>query len=355
MISEQNIVEWAEKYLQKQLNNEELDLLDMNLSSNPALKSAWEETLKIIHLMKEKGEREAMREKIKSLKPQVATEYPNRKTIAFSLIRKYGGKAAVAAALILATSLSTFFVMDKKTDSSGNQYMLLRREIETIKSSQSKILDSIKIKTDINEDAPLFGGTGFAVTNDGFVATNYHVVKDANSIYIQTTTGETFKAYMVAFEPNSDVALLKIEDNNFRFGKSSLPYSFANVSSGLGQRVFTIGYPQDDLVYNEGYISCESGFQRDSTSYQLEMTANPGQSGAPVLDKNGNVIALITGKQSNTSGKTFAIHSAALLQLIHSLPSDINLSLSSSNKLRGLDRTQQVTKIRDYVCAVKVN
>ena len=354
MISEQNIAVWAEKYLQKQLNNEELNLLDANLSANPALKLAWEETLNVMKLMKESAERNKMRLKIQAAKPSAESADQKRKTIAFSSFKKYSVKIAAAAALVLATALSTFFVMDKKVADNGNQYMVLRREIETIKNSQSKILDSIKVKEE-HFDIPLFGGTGFAVTNDGFVATNYHVVKDANSIYIQTATGETLKAYMVAFEPNSDVALLKIEDSKFRFGKTPLPYSFANASSGLGQKVYTIGFPQDDLVYNEGYISCETGFQQDSSSYQLEITSNPGQSGAPVLDNNGNLIALITGKQSNTSGKTFAVHTGSLLQLIHSLPSDLNVNLASSNKLKGLDRTQQVNKLRNYVCAVKVN
>lgn len=354
MISEQNIGEWAEKYLQKKLNGEELNLLNANLSANSALKSAWEETLKMMRLMKEKAERNEIRSKIQSLKPASVGAHQERKTIAFSIFRKYGIKTAAAAILVFATALSTYLVMDKKTANSGNQYMVLRREIETIKHSQSKLMDSIKLNSN-PKGLPMFGGTGFAVTNDGFVATNYHVVKDATSIYIQTASGENEKAYIVAFEPNSDVALLKIEDTKFRFGKTPLPYSFSNASSGLGQKVYSIGFPQDDLVYNEGYISCETGFQQDTASYQLDITSNPGQSGAPVLDNNGNIIALITGKQSNTSSKTFAVHSGALLQLIHSLPKDVNISLASSNKLRGLDRTQQVNKLRNYVCAVKVN
>ncbi len=58
-----------------------------------------------------------------------------------------------------------------------------------------------------------------ALTNDGYIATNYHVVKDANSIYVQTNKGETLKAYIFAMEPSTDVAILKIENKNFRFGK----------------------------------------------------------------------------------------------------------------------------------------
>lgn len=359
MISEQNMGKWAERFLKNELNQEELNLLDSYCSANASFKDSWEEMIQMMLLIEQHGERTRMKQKIASLHPFTAENLPQKSKSFDSvhLFRKYAVKIGVAAALILASSLSTYFFLDTKSEKTGAQYMLLRREIETIKKSQTKLMDSIKVKSyEIEEEAgPLYGGTGFAVSNDGFVATNYHVVKDANSIFIQTAAGQTLKAYLVAFEPIADVALLKIENSDFRFAKTGLPYSFASTPSGLGQKVFTIGYPQDDLVYNEGYISCEAGFERDSNSYQLEMTANPGQSGAPVLDKNGNVIALITGKQSNTAGKLFAVRSQALISLIQSLPAETNLKVENSNKLRNLDRTQQVSKLRDYVCAVKVN
>lgn len=361
-ITEQNIGELAEKYLKNDLSSVELNQILEQLNIDEEMKKVWDETIETIQLLEQYGEREIMRGKIENARIQSQfLQDQNAKTQKRSpllLFRQYGVKVGVAAALILASSFLTYFLVDNKNNHKGEEYMLLRREVETIKNSQSKIWDSLKVKSDVVKETTmpaLYGGTGFAVSNDGYVATNYHVVKDANAIYVQTASGNSFKAYLIAFEPNSDVALLKIEDRDFRFGNGLLPYSFAKNISGLGQKVFTIGYPQEELVYNEGYISCENGFKGDSTSYQLEMTANPGQSGAPVLDKNGDIIALITGKQSNTSGKTYAIHSGALVQLIESLPKANNLNLRNTNKLHNLDRTQQVNKLRDYVCAVKVN
>lgn len=356
MISEQNMGEWAERYLRHELSVAEHQQLRDILDANPVLNHSWKETLELFQLLKQHSDRQKIKSKIKVIGGQMkdrAEAHRGKKRPLFPLQGRWR-IAGVAAALILLCSLSAVWFVNNKNQKTGAQYMLLRREIETIKHSQSKIMDSLKQGVRKDAAEARYGGTGFALTNDGFVATNYHVVKDAHSIFIQTLNN-SYKAYLVAFEPTSDVAILKIEDKEFRFGKSPLPYSLSTRISGLGQKVFTIGFPQDDLVYNEGYISCESGYGGDSASYQLEMTANPGQSGAPVIDKYGNVVALVTGKQSNTSGTTFAVHADALLQLIRTLPGDTNLRLTGNNRLKGLDRTEQVNRIRNYICAVKVN
>jgi serine protease Do len=371
MITVQNISEWADRYLNQELSESEQVQLMQALKADADLHLHFKEALAIIKAFQSGSERSAIKNMIRSVGTEVkagqaATAFPaEEETVAAPRImqfRKYLRTVSVAAALILVSSLTTLTLVNKKGNKvDAKQYTLLRREIETIKHSQSKIIDSLnkgKKETNTNnnvEDPVLYGGTGFALTNDGYIATNYHVVKDANSIYVQTNKGETLKAYIFAMEPSTDVAILKIENKNFRFGKAPLPYNIAKATSGLGQRVFTIGYPKDDVVYNEGYVSSENGYQGDTNSYQLEITANPGQSGAPVLDKYGTVIALITGKQSNTTGTTYAIHSGALLELIHSLPKAANIRLNESNKLNKMERTEQVKRVRDYICSVKVN
>lgn len=368
MISDQNLSSWAEKYRNNQLSPSELEALKKALQESEYLSTSWKETLSLLDLLDSKSDREKMRQKIQS----VAFKYKN--SIGQSKIEAAGKRRAtniipfinrknifkltgIAAALVIVSTLITFFITSDKGSKNGTQYTLLRREIENIKHSQSKLMDSLNHQTDATSSEPIYGGTGFALTNNGYIATNYHVVKDAHSIVIQTADNKDFKAYVVAFEPNTDVAILKIEDSSFRFGNTALPYRFTKQASDLGQKVFTMGYPQDNLVYNEGYISCEHGFDDDSTSYQLEMVANPGQSGAPVLDQSGNVVALVTGKQSNTSGTTFAVHAQALLELINSLPNSTQdkLKLTHGNSIKSLPRVAQVNRIRPYICSVKVN
>ena len=368
MITENNISEWAEKYVQHQLSETELAQMNRALDADPQLYLQWKQTVDILRTFESAAERQEIKNLIQSVADNKDEWAEDNNTVhqpATTIIpfRKYLRTTAAAAGLILFSSAATMFFMNKKVSKVDEKnYTELVRKVKTIEASQSIIIDSLKKAKgeageaiEVDENVALYGGTGFALTNDGYIATNYHVVKDANTIYVQTKNGKNLKAYIVAREPKADIAILKLEDKNYKFTKGALPYNIAKPVSGLGQRVFTIGYPKDEVVYNEGYISCENGFEGDQHSYQLEMTANPGQSGSPVLDKYGSVIALITGKQSNTTGTTYAVHSDALLELVHSLPKSANIHLPESNKMTKMERTEQVRKMRDFVFSIKVN
>ena len=133
-----------------------------------------------------------------------------------------------------------------------------------------------------------------------------------------------------------------------------MPYALAKNKKSLGTKVFTLGFPQEEIVYNEGYISAVNGYQGDSTQYSLEIPAGPGQSGAPVVDAGGNVIGLITGKQSQSEGITYAVCSDALLSLADSLKSDNKLYLPRTNRLGRMSRVNQIERLEQYTCAIKV-
>ena len=180
------------------------------------------------------------------------------------------------------------------------------------------------------------------------------MTEGADSVYIQSHDGEYHRAFIVAFEPKNDIAILKVDDDDFRFGNGEVPYTFSKAKANLGSKVYTLGYPEDDIVYNEGYISSKNGFENDSMQYRLELPADPGQSGAPVLDEDGNVLAIVTAKGNQSEGNTYAVGSKALLQLIHSLPKEINLHVPKTNKLGRLSREKQIEKLESYTCSVKV-
>ncbi len=366
MLDEIKINDWAEKYRAGLLTESEEAEMKKVFEENPGSRQQFRDTIMLLNAFDDAADRKRIKDLIGSVaeeKDEWQNDYSaGTETRDKYRFRKIVRMAAAAALLIVCSSLTTFLLMNKKVNEADHKnYTELVRKVNTIEASQFKIMDSLKKANEIKDpaehafDAEIYGGTGFAITNDGYIATNYHVVKDANVIYVQTADGNNLRAYIVAREPNADIAILKLEDKEYRFGKSALPYNIARSTSSLGQRVFSVGYPKDEIVYNEGYISCERGFEGDSLSYQLEMTANPGQSGSPVLDKYGSVVALVTGKQSNTIGTTYAVHSAALIELIHSLPSSAGIRLPSNNRLNKLERTEQVRRMRDYVVSIKVN
>ena len=88
--------------------------------------------------------------------------------------------------------------------------------------------------------------------------------------------------------------------------------------------------------------------------YRLEVSASPGQSGAPVMDDAGNIVAIIRSKDSDAADITYAVSSKALLRLLHDLPRQTGLRLPKANKLSNFSRAQQIEKLQDYTCMVQV-
>ncbi len=369
ILNYKNIDEYAERYLGNELSDVEWVAIQNQLQDDPTLKLEWDESVHFAQTLKGAGEHQRIRNMIAEVvsKEKADQHKYNNSNLSFVIpkntkiisFKKYLKIGSVAALIALVSSVITFLVStDASRKDSNSQYTRLRREIENIKRDQNStniVVKDIKDKS-ANTDIPMpgnYSGTGFAVSNDGYIATDYHVVEDADSIFIQTANGKYYKSFVVSFDPNSDVALLKVENSNFKFNKSvsSLPYAFGKRRADLGQQIFTIGYPTDDVTYNEGYISAQKGYQGDSTSYQLVVNANPGQSGSPIFDKNGNIIAMLTAKQTSA---TYAIQAAALEKLIASLPSANKITTPNGSALSKMGRTEQVKKAMDYVCAVRV-
>ncbi|MBC7912570.1 MAG: trypsin-like peptidase domain-containing protein [Pyrinomonadaceae bacterium] len=274
------------------------------------------------------------------------------------LWNKYRVNAAVAASVailaVYASLLSTGYFSHK--NASKSDYNALRREVKReigeVKKDQKEIMRNIK--GPINPG--IFGGTGFALTSNGYVVTNSHVIRGADSVYIQNAKGDSYKVDVVYEDAQVDVAILKISDASFEsFG--TLPYSFKRTSSEVGENVFTIGFPKDDHVLGKGYLSSKTGYKGDTTEYQVDISVNNGNSGGPLLDNKGNVIGVIKGKQSLADGTGFALKSRYILAAIDSIESrsaDSKINISKKNSLTGLSLVDQIKKVENYIFMVKV-
>ena len=127
----------------------------------------------------------------------------------------------------------------------------------------------------------------------------------------------------------------------------------------MGEQFFTLGFPRNEIVYGEGYLSAKSGSDGDSTAYQLTVSANPGNSGGPVINRNGEVIGIITAKDSKADGVVFAAKSKNILTLLEKLKASNDkyqsVKAPTNGGLKGLDRVQQVKKMEDFVFMVVGN
>lgn len=352
MITKYNIDELAESYLNGSLSNNEMDQLEVAINNDPILKKEWEQAIAIYKALDHAADSAHIKNQISAIRKEKQPNILN-KTIQFI---SHNWKNGAVAASILVAAFSTFYYLEtsNKFGNKISEFTQLSREVEHIKVSQNNLRKTIEVSQSKETNQFDMSGTGFALSNDGYLATNYHVISNSKEIYITTKDNTTYPAYIVGYDVGKDIAILKVSDELFKFSKQNLPYSIIEKNEKvLGTKIFSIGYPQENLVYNEGYISAEKGFENDTLSYQLEIMANPGQSGAPILDKNGNVLGLINGKNNKTTGTTYAVQSKALTSLIKSLPEHIKIALPKHNSISKLDRTDQVEILKNYVVTIK--
>lgn len=277
-----------------------------------------------------------------------------------SLWHTYRTTLAVAASVAVVTTFSSIFLYRSYQQShqqQQQQYSLLSKEIQAVKSSQRKLQSDLDGRMRSVSSAQV-AGTGFLLTNDGYLVTSNHIVRDADSVYVQSQRGNVYKARVVHNDQAHDLAILQLcDDSSFR-PSATIPYSFDVRASDLGERVYTLGYPRDEIVYGEGYLSSATGYQGDSTAYQVAIGVNPGNSGGPLLDEKGNIIGIISGKQTTAEGVTFAIKTNYLLQAVGAIPTDSlkgqPLRLNRRSTLSNLPRKQQIKKTMACVYQVSV-
>ncbi len=212
--------------------------------------------------------------------------------------------------------------------------------------------------TSKNSNGIASSGTGFALTSNGYIVTNYHVVDGATSIAVKGVNGNfstTYKAKVVVSDKNNDLAIIQIDDNTFN-SISKIPYTIKSTSSDVGENVFVLGYPLrasmgDEIKLTNGIISSKTGFQGDITSYQISAPVQPGNSGGPLFDKLGNLIGVINAKHSGAENVSYAIKVSYLKNVIDLLPT--TPTLSNNNTLTTLTLSDQVKLLNKFVYIIE--
>ena len=151
-------------------------------------------------------------------------------------------------------------------------------------------------------------GSGFFLSEDGYVVTNYHVVAEASSISVVTQDAEPHEASLVGRDATADMALLKVEGDHFQ------PVTLGSSSElAIGDMVVAIGNPLSALEATQtvGYIS---GKNREVSTdsnvvnmLQTDAAINSGNSGGPLFNMRGEVVGITTAKYSGTSASGASI------------------------------------------------
>ena len=205
-------------------------------------------------------------------------------------------------------------------------------------------------------------GSGFFISESGYIVTNHHVIENVNMIeveFLYKNELKSFNAKVINSDKTNDIAIIKIEDSNFS-PITKVPYNFNTKNIDVGTKVFALGYPLalslmgKDIKFTDGKISAKTGIDGNITTYQISASILPGSSGGPLFDYHGNLIGVNSSGLAREGYESvgYSIKSNYLLNLIDVLPETINLP--SSTQLASKPLTEQIKVLSDYVVLIKV-
>ena len=181
------------------------------------------------------------------------------------------------------------------------------------------------------DDELLGTGSGFMITEDGYLITNFHVVKGGTRFQIKTQD-EVMSAKLIKVDEVNDLAVLKVSG---RF--QNLPLAPSSTIRS-GNTVFTVGFPNPELQgyepkFTKGEISSLSGLRDDPRRFQITVAVQPGNSGGPLVDESGNVIGIVVAR----------LNDSIAFRATGSLPQNVNYAIKSSYALALLETLPNLT------------
>ena len=206
-------------------------------------------------------------------------------------------------------------------------------------------------------------GSGLIISKLGHIITNYHVIEDASVIEIEYKNDNGINKYnaeVSVVDESNDLAIIKIVDDKFNDLKETPNYNLDTDVKEIGNKVYTYGYPLalsimgKEIKITDGIISSKTGINGDIKTYQITNPIQPGNSGGPMFDEDGNFIGVISSglKKELADNVSYSIKSNYVVNLISSIPEKIEKPYSYT--INWLSTEKQISRISEYVVLVKV-
>ena len=238
------------------------------------------------------------------------------KFVALGLVCALVGAAAMPVyEMVTGSDAATLYVGDRKPTEVKINSVNTEKEMTTAEIYAAYVGSSVGITVDI-VSTNIFGqtvtnaaaGSGFVITEDGYILTNYHVIDGASAITVAFVDGKTYPATFIGGEEANDIAVIKIEANDLTpvvIGKSS--------DMLVGEKVTAIGNPLGELTFSEttGIISAMDrtitmSDGRKMNMIQTDCAINSGNSGGPLFNSHGEVIGIVSAKYSSSGSYSSA-------------------------------------------------
>jgi len=363
------LLDTIERYLTGQMLPEEKEYFKQLRKNNPQIDQMVVEHKLFLHQMEEFSDNTALKHTLAAVHNSMVLKgdiyeggEQSIKGRVVQFYHKYKKVTAIAASIAGVTALGISMLVAALSPNINKQdYERLVKDINNVKSglkSTNNHLHQLDIKMPKGAVATS-SGTAFLIDGKGYLITNAHVLGNATNATVTNGKGQEFTTKILSVDQDKDLAILKIEDEDFKT-VSVLPYAIKKSSPELGEEIFTLGYPRyptEDIVYNMGYLSSASGYNGDTASCSINLSANPGNSGGPVFNRNGDVVGILTARQNEVQGVVFAVKAKKIFEMVDELKKEDTavqkIKIAGYSTLKGQPRVEQNKKLVDYVFIVK--
>ena len=207
-----------------------------------------------------------------------------------------------------------------------------RYTVRTVYSCDKKLND------DGEKESGASSGTAFFINKKGYLLTNNHVVEGCTLSKI-SYKNKDYDTKLIATDKTLDLALLKAEVKPKTF------LNFSNDEAKKLNKVYVAGYPlgkglSDDLKISSGIVSSIKGFEDNSNEIQIDAPINPGNSGGPIINENGDLIAIAVAGITEAQNINFGIKSSAAERFLKS--NNINVDKSSFSRSKNNEQLRNI-------------
>jgi serine protease Do len=352
-MSERELIEKIDLYLREKLPEEERVSFESMIQKDAALAAKVREQLVLLEKIKFYGKRKALKETLNKFHSELDSNTINKSKRRFLGFTSNKTSLAIAASItgLLLVSISFYIGSLTAYQNEKSEYTALKRDVQEIEAAQNSIINDLKKSKAVVAPAH-FSGTGFLISSQGYILTSYHLIKNADSIFVENNMTGRVKVEEIFQDKKYDIAVLKISEKNAKsLGK--IPFMLKKKTIELGEKVFTLGFPREDIVYGEGSISSASGFKGDTMAYQISIPLNPGNSGGPLLDEQGNLIGMITGKHAGAEASNFAIKAEYIREFLNR-DKENKIIIPQKNSIASMKRSDQIKKLKAFVFNIRV-